>query len=106
MEIILLMVMAGLFLGMAALNKQIAFIGLVGGVALIILGIAIATNGVQVQVGLNQTTVGSTEQIIFTYNELENVYPGSSTLVNTIFPILLGAAGVLTLLYSLGGSKI
>lgn len=105
MEVILLAVLTAMFLGMVALNKQIAFMGVIGGAALIILGLSIATSGVQMQVGLNQTTVGSTEQIIFTYGNINNIYPGSDTLATIILPILLGAGGLLSLIYAATSSK-
>lgn len=105
MEVILLAILAAMFLGLVALNKQVAFMGVIGGVALIILGLATATSGVQMQVGLNQTSVGSTDVIVFTYANVNSVYPGADVLTNIILPILLGAGGLLAFLYSVTSSK-
>jgi hypothetical protein len=105
MEIILLAILTAMFLGLVALNKQIAFMGLIGGVALIILGLATASSGVQMQVGLNQTMVGSTDVIVFTYANINTVYPGADTLANIILPIILGAGGLLAFIYAATSSK-
>lgn len=101
MEVVLLSIFVATFMAMAVLNKQIAFMGLIGGVGLILLGITIATSGLQMQTGLNQTTVGSTEQVTFTYSNVNSVYTGTDIFVNTLLPIVIGAAGLLAMLYTI-----
>jgi hypothetical protein len=105
MEVILLGIFVAMFLAMAVLNKQIAFMGLIGGAGLILLALTIATSGLQMQVGLNQTTVGSTEQVVFTYDDVNNIYSGSDIFVNTLLPIVIGAAGLLAVIYTATNSK-
>lgn len=101
MEVVLLGIFAALFFVMAALNKQIAFLGIIGGIGLIILGLLVGISGLQVQTGLMQTEINKTDYSInFVYDDLTNVYPNSEPFM-LLMIIGLGAAGLLITIYSM-----
>lgn len=105
MEVVLLTIFVAMFLGLCVLNKQIAFMGLIGGVGLILLAMTIASSGLQIQTGLNQTTVGSVEEVTFTFSDVNSIYNGTDVFVQTLLPIVIGAAGLLAVIYTATNSK-
>lgn len=105
MEIILLAIFIAIFLGMAALNKQIAYIGIVGGVGLIILGLMVAGTSIQMQTGLTQNTVGPSYVINFVYGNIETVYP-SAAIMQWVVSIILGGAGLLVFIVSATSGRL
>jgi hypothetical protein len=104
MEVVLLGIFAAMFFVMAALDKQVAFLGMIGGIGLVILGLLTATGGIQVQTGLNQTYVNGTDHINFVYQNLTSIYPDASSFM-LLMIIGLGAAGLLITIYSLTHGK-
>jgi hypothetical protein len=103
MEVIAFAILGILFIVMAFLDRRFPLVGMIGGIALIMLGFSVFTSGIQVATGTIEKTMGLTVNKTITFTNIENAFPDLS-FIKLLIGFVIAGAGLMIMLTSILGS--
>ena len=102
MELTMFMMFVAFFIALGIIGKKISFLGIIGGIGLILLGLTIQTQSIQIVTGLNETTTGSNTVTTYIYQNVQTVFPDLSVYFLVALTIILAGAGIIIMLQDVG----
>ncbi len=101
MEIVIIAILVGAFLFMAALNRLYPLLGIVSGIGMFMLAFSIQTSGLDMVTGFNETintTLDMTTRVT-NFAPITDVFSGLAFLPD-LLTLVLGGVGLLILIQS------